>query len=143
MRISKNEVSDTSNERGDVRLSSESRRGASELALAGLNTGAGGLNDRGAIGGVGGDLRGDSRGHVCDRRGGGCAGHGDSVNAVDGRGDVNGGVVLLVVLGESADEEREEREDDLLEGAHGDGVVGGEEVICCVAKVTGGYQFKY
>lgn len=66
----------------------------------------------------------DGRGGVCGSvAGGGGRRHGDGVDAVDGRGDVDGRVVL-VFLGEGADEEREEREDDLAEGAHIDGCVG-------------------
>jgi hypothetical protein len=135
LRISKNEVSNTSDERGDVRLSSQGRCSTSELALARLNTSARGLDDGSAVGGVGGGLRGDGRGHVCDRRGGGCAGHGNGVDAVDSRGDVDGGIILLVVLGEGADEERKERDDDLLEGAHGDdGVIVGVKRLFVVMR---------
>ena len=43
--------------------------------------------------------------------------HGDSVDAVDSGGEVDSGVVL--VSSENAGDEREEEDEDGLEGAHG------------------------
>lgn len=60
---------------------------------------------------------GDGRGHVGDR-GGRSAGHGDGVDVVDSRRDVDSGIVRLVLLSEGGYEEREEEDDNLLEGAH-------------------------
>lgn len=124
MRVSQDEVSHTSNERNNVGVDVERRGGASEGGAGGLDgrgrgSGAVGLE---AAGGVGGQVAGrDGRGHVRDAASRG-ARHGDGVDAVDGRGDVDGGIVHLGVLrlGEGAHEEREEEDDDLLEGAHVD-----------------------
>jgi hypothetical protein len=139
-RVSQNEVADASSERCDVRVDVKGRCGAGEGRGGGLGAGAGasGQGDRGAValghggGGCGGS---NGRGHVGGVAGV-LAGHGDGVDAVDGRGDVDSGVIRLGVLGHDADEEREEEDDDLLEGAHVDGLVwccGGvcDGVWCC------------
>jgi hypothetical protein len=83
------------------------------------------VDERGTIGrqaadsGVGGHLgRRDGGRLVRDDAARGRAGHGDSVDAVDSRGDVDSGIVDFSVGGECAHEEREEEDDNLLERAH-------------------------
>lgn len=77
--------------------------------------GAVGASDRGRS--VGG--RGDGAGRVGDRAGS-RARHGDGVDAVDGRGHVDGSVVGLSLSSEDAGDKREEEDNDSLEGAHVD-----------------------
>lgn len=113
------------------------------MGCAGLCASGRGADDGGRVGGACGVLAGriggwDGGGLVGSA--GGCARHGDGVDAVDGGGDVDGGVVDLAVgrLGEGECDERKEEDNDLLEGAHvdcGDG--GGDDVVtvsrsaCC------------
>jgi hypothetical protein len=140
-RVSENEVGDAGSERCEVGVDIQGGRGAHELRrrCAGLGDSGGGASGEDNIGTVGGaaadDGVGGAGGGMGGRDGGGAvrqddarcgrARHGDSVDAVDGRGDVDGGLVLgLARLGEGADEERKEGKDDLLEGAHLEVVVG-------------------
>jgi hypothetical protein len=118
------------------------------LRCAWLDSSTGGVDEGGAIGlqaadcGIGGRMGcGDGRGLVCDDdAASGAAGHGDGVDAVDSRGDIDSSVVRLSVLGKCAHEEREEEDDDLLEGAHlvGRGVVVlvVETKCCCCCYAT-------
>lgn len=123
-RASQDEVANAGGERSD-----ESRRvqvggGAGELRGGGAGDAAGGLDD-GAVGAVGASDRGcgvagrrDGAGRVGGAAGG-RAGHGDSVDAVDSRSDVDSSVVGLSLSGEDAGDKREEEDNDGLEGAHG------------------------
>jgi hypothetical protein len=133
-RISKDKVADAGSERCDVRVDVQSGSGASELRLAGLGSRAGGQDSGSAVGLEAADSRVGGRVGCRDGRGAvrnaasGRVGHGDSVDAVDGRGDVDCGVIDFGVLGESAHEEREKEGDDLLEGTHLDWVCSGSGV---------------
>ena len=85
--------------------SGSSRRntgGTVASVVAGDDGGVGSIDGAGAVGG--------------GVTGSGCgAGHGDSVDAVDSGGEVDSGVVL--VSSENAGDEREEEDEDGLEGA--------------------------
>lgn len=117
-RASQDEVANASSERYDKGIRVQRRGGASELRLAGLGLGAGGRNDCGAVTGVVGWVGSrDGRGLVGNAAGVG-AGKGDGVDSIDSRGDVDGRVVDLALLGEGAHEERKEEDNDLLEGTH-------------------------
>lgn len=129
--VSQHKVANAGSERDDERVDVQAGGCAGELGHGGLGcaAGAGGL-DAGSVGaddGVGtsrrnvGGRRGvDGAGLVCDCARGGRARHGDGVDAVDGRGEVDGSVVGLTLLGgEDTGDEREEEDDDVLEGAHG------------------------
>lgn len=50
---------------------------------------------------------------------------GDGVDAIDSRGDVDGRVIAVALLGEGAHQKSEEEDDDLVEGAHLDVVLDG------------------
>lgn len=127
-RGSQGEVANASNECGDVGIDVQGRCSTSEEGLAGLGSSAGGLNDGGAVylGAdacwVGGRVGGRDGGGPIGDAGRGSARHGDGVDAVDGRGEIDGGIVDLSVgglgLGECECDKRKEDCDDLLEGAH-------------------------
>ena len=105
--------------------------GASELGGRGVGGAAGGLDDSAVGGAVGASDRGasdprrsvggrgDGAGRVGDRAGS-RARHGDGVDAVDGRGHVDGSVVGLSLSSEDTGDKREEEDNDGLEGAHVD-----------------------
>jgi hypothetical protein len=125
-RVSQDDVANASSKNCKVGGDVHGGCSAGELRLGRLCARAGGCDDRSAVGldaahgRIGGHVRrGDGRCHV-DDGGGRSAGHGDSVDAVNSRGDVDSGVVR-VLLSESGYEEREEEDNDLLEGAHLDG----------------------
>ena len=126
---SQDEVAKTGGERGDKRGRVQAGCCAGELGGGGAGDAAGGLDDSavgagdaGAVGashggrGVAG--RRDGAGRVGDRAGR-RAGHGDSVDAVDSGGDVDGSVVGLSVSSEDAGDERKKEDNDGLERAHG------------------------
>lgn len=124
--VSQDKVGGTGDERNDEGVDVQAGGSASELGGSRLGSTAGRLDGSSAIAGrVGGSDgrsgvagRRDGAGLVGDRVGGG-ARHGDGVDAVDSRGDVDGSVVRLR-LSENAGDEREEEDNDGLEGAHVD-----------------------
>lgn len=123
--VSQEEVTKTSGERNDERVCVQAGCGAGELRGGGLGCATGGL-DGSAIGGVGASDRGRGvAGRVDGARlvGNGArrrTRQGDGVDAVDSRGDVDGCVVGLGLSSEDTGDERKEKDEDGLEGAHGD-----------------------
>lgn len=126
--VSQDEVGNTGGERNDEDVGVQAGCGAGELGSRGLGYAASGLDDSavGADGAVGAGDRGcgvagrrDGAGLVGDIAGG-RARHGDGVDAVDSRGNVDGSVVGLSVGSEDAGDKREEEDNDGLEGTHGD-----------------------
>jgi hypothetical protein len=125
--VSQDKVGGTGDERNDKSVDVQAGGSAGELGGGGLGSTASGLDDSSAVaGGVGASDGGsgvggrrDGAGLVGDRVRGGAL-HGDSVDTVDSRGDVDGSVVGLRLSSEDAGDEREEEDNDSLEGAHFD-----------------------
>ena len=123
--VSQDKVANTGGERDDESVGVQAGCCAGELGSGGLGCATGGLDDSavGAVGasdgGCGVARGGDGAGLVCDRAGGSRARHGDSVDAEESRGDIDGGVVGLGLSSEDAGDERKEEDEDGLERAHG------------------------
>lgn len=138
---SESQVAEADGEDSGEGVDAELRRGSGELADGGHGRGgargrAGGGNcgPVGRTSGVDGrngrrDRGVDGRCRVCDAGGGG-AREGYGVDAVDGRGDIDGGVIVLRLR---KGEERKERKDEgLEEGSHlGDRGLMGSKCMCC------------
>lgn len=143
--VSQDEVGGTGDERNDEGVGVQAGGSAGELRSGGLGSTASGLDDgsvtcavRASDGGSSVAGRRDGAGRVGDRVGG-RAGHGDGVDAVDSRGDVDGSVVGLSISSEDAGDEREEEDDDGLEGAHGDWRCG---LVLVLISSPKGFQMK-
>jgi len=124
-RASQDKVAEAGGERGNERRRIQIGSGAGELGGGGVGDAASGLDDGSAVAAVRDGDRGrgvagrrDGAGRVGGSTGG-RAGHGDSVDAVDSRGDVDGGIIGLRLGSEDAGDERKEEDNDGLEGAHG------------------------
>lgn len=124
--VSQHKVANTSSERDNKGVGVQAGCRTGELWGGGRGCAASGLAG-GVVGAVGaGDGRCgvagcvDGAGLVCNGAGR-RAGHGDSVGAIESRGDVDSCVIGIILLGsEDARNEREEKDNDVLEGAHGD-----------------------
>lgn len=88
--------------------SGSSRRNTGSTVASVVAGDDGGVGSRDGAGAVGGGVTGSGCG----------AGHGDSVDAVDSGGDVDSGVVSLLLSEGDGAEEREDGSEDLAEGAH-------------------------
>jgi hypothetical protein len=127
--VSQDEVGGTGDKRNDEGVDIQAGGSAGELGGGRLGSAASasGLDGSSAVAGrIGASDRGsgvagrrDGAGLVGDGVGGGAL-HGDSVDAVDSRGDVDGSIVGLRLSSEDAGDEREEEDNDGLEGAHFD-----------------------
>lgn len=142
--LSEDEVTKTSSDNGKVGVGSERRGGAREGGRGGSagesssrRRGSSSGRDAGSVASIeraergrnGGVASDDGRGLIHWGAGGSRAGS-DGVDAGDGRGDVDGGIVTDGVFGGSSNsgcDKGAERERDLLEGAH-DG--SGADCVC-------------
>lgn len=127
--VSQDEVRGTGDERDDKSVDVQAGGSASELGSGRLGSAASasGLDGSSAVAGRVGASDGgssvagrrDGAGLVGDRVGGRAL-HGNSVDAIHSRGDVDGSVVRLSISSEDAGDEREKEDNDGLEGAHFD-----------------------